>query len=95
MPTALPCAQTRAHGKPDLCRVPEDRAHGKLLAHDKNSLCRVPEKKNSRQNFYTQQFFLKKVDSALPIFFAIHIQCIVLLVKFWYIYRFLLLYLFI
>ena len=45
VPTALPCAQTRAHGKPDLCRVPEDRAHSKLLAHGKNFLCRVPEQK--------------------------------------------------
>ena len=31
----LPCAQTRAHGKPALCRVPVE------TAHDKPSLCRV------------------------------------------------------
>ena len=45
MPTALPCAQTRAHGKSALCRVPVDRAHSKLLAHGKRDVCRVPEQK--------------------------------------------------
>jgi len=45
VPTALPCAQTRAHGKSALCRVPVDRAHGKLLAHGKRDVCRVPKQK--------------------------------------------------
>jgi len=37
----LPCAQTRAHGKPAICLVPVEPAHGKHLAHDKHDVCRV------------------------------------------------------
>ena len=43
--SSMPCAQTRAHGKSALCRVPVDRAHGKLLAHGKRDVCRVPKQK--------------------------------------------------
>jgi len=35
----LPCAQTRAHGKPALCRVPVEIAHGK------RDVCRVSGQK--------------------------------------------------
>jgi len=41
----LPCAQTRAHGKPALCRVPVEPAHGNRLAHDKRDVCRVSGQK--------------------------------------------------
>ena len=30
---------------PQLCRVPVDIAHSKLLAHGKRDVCRVPEQK--------------------------------------------------
>ena len=105
----LPCAQTRAHGKPALCRVPVETAHDKRLAHGKRDVCRVSGQKTHGKTttqvcrvlrnkahgnealfamcliFYTRQNYEKKVDSALPIFFAIHIQCIALFVKIWYI----------
>ena len=99
-----------AHHKRDVCRVPEQKTHGKDLAHGKEALFDVCLTFDTRQKFYTRQrstichvpnflhtakllhtaIFFKKVDSALPIFSAIHIQYIVLLVKFWYIYLFLL-----
>ena len=41
----LPCAQTRAHGKPALCRVPVETAHDKRLAHGKRDICRVSGQK--------------------------------------------------
>jgi len=41
----LPCAQTRAHGKPALCRVPVETAHDKRLAHGKRDVCRVSGQK--------------------------------------------------
>ena len=114
----LPCAQTQAHGKPALCHVLVETAHGKRLAHGKRVFCRVSGQKThgktttqvcrvlrnkahgnealfavclffyTRQKFYTRQNYEKKVDSALPNFFAIHIQCIVLFVKIWYISRY-------
>ena len=62
--------------------------HGKNFTHGKEALFAVCLIFCTRQNFYTRQFFFKKVNSALLIFSAIHIQCIVLLVKFWYIYLF-------
>ena len=41
----LPCAQTRAHGKPALCRVPVETAHDKRLAHGKRDVCGVSGQK--------------------------------------------------
>ena len=41
----LPCAQTQAHGKPALCHVLVETAHGKRLAHGKRDVCRVSGQK--------------------------------------------------
>ena len=54
VPEPLPCAETRAHGKPDLCRVPEETAHGKGSTHGNNFICRV-RPKNIRQRHNTRQ----------------------------------------
>jgi len=45
VPEPLPCAETRAHGKPDLCSVPEETAQGKGLTHGNNFICRVSAQK--------------------------------------------------
>ena len=128
MPEPLPCAETRSHGKPDLCRVPEETAHSKSSTHGNNFICRVSAQKThskaqhtanmcvcrvlkkdahgkplahgkeplfavcllycTRQTFGTRQNYAKKVDTTLPIFSSMHIQCIVLLVKICYIFSY-------
>ena len=45
VPEPLPCAETRAHGKPDLCRVLEETAHDKGSTHGNNFICRVSAQK--------------------------------------------------
>ena len=65
-----------------LCRVLHMEAHGK------ESLYVVCLQYCARQNLGTRQTCAKKIESALPIFSAIYIQCILVLIKIWYISRY-------
>jgi len=58
VPKGLPCAKTWAHGKPDLCRVPVETAHGKRLAHGKPFLYRVSgENTHGKGPTHGKEFF--------------------------------------
>ena len=74
-----------AHNKLFLCRVSGQKTHGKCPTHSKLQHLPCAAKGCTWQTFSTWQNCAKKGDTPLLIFSAMHIQCIVLLVKIWYI----------